>query len=373
VDNVGYIDYVGAGGAAIVGHANQFVLDAVKKALLNGVPDGLHVPHEVELTESLGLFLPWVGSWWFCRHQDEAMRLAVSWARRVSGRESVLRVAGSAPLATADGSLQGREAGSASGAERGPAFREVPGWELERIEAALAGGASKLAALVVDPLLSGLGVVPAPSGVLARLAEACRRAGVLLILDERVAGFRVGRGGAAAQAGIEPDAAVYGGALGGGFPIGVLALSKSIDGSSVELDEDVQLPHPVAFAAAEAVLSILKNDSVYERLESRAQQLEEGLLALAGRFSRPMVVNRLGSILAIFMSREPVLDEAGVRASNEGAYRRLVDALRNEGVLLPHRAARPAFLSSSHGVKEIEETLTACERVLMRLHQEDLP
>src|SRR5512139_4156355 len=59
-DNVGYIDYQGGGGSAIVGFANQFVLDAVRKVLGNGVPDGFHVPQEVELAEALGKVIPWV-------------------------------------------------------------------------------------------------------------------------------------------------------------------------------------------------------------------------------------------------------------------------------------------------------------------------
>jgi glutamate-1-semialdehyde 2,1-aminomutase len=366
VDNVGYIDYTGASGAAIVGHANQFVLDAVKKALLNGVPGGLHVPQEVELAESLAHFLPWVGSWWFCRHSDDAMVHALEWARRATGRDSVLALAGGAPL------VHGRpEPPGAGGGAAG--VREVPGWDLDRIEAALVGGASKLAALVVDPLLSGLGVIPPSAEVLAGIADACCRAGVPLVLDERVSGFRVSRGGAAAWAGIEPDVAVYGGALGGGFPIGAVAFSGRIASSGLEAADPVPIPHPVVFAAAEAVLSILKNDSVYERLESRAQQLEEGMLALAVRFSRPMVVNRLGSAFSVFMSRQPVVDEAGVHAADGSAYVRLADALLSEGVLLPRQPARPAFLSSSHGAKEVDETLVACERVLMRLHQEDLP
>ena len=60
VDNVGYIDYIGAGGATIVGYANQFVLDAVRKVLSGGVPEGFHVPLEIDLAETLSSFLPWV-------------------------------------------------------------------------------------------------------------------------------------------------------------------------------------------------------------------------------------------------------------------------------------------------------------------------
>ena len=50
IDNVGYIDYIGGGGATILGFANQFVLDAVRKVIAGGVPEGFHVPQEVDHT-----------------------------------------------------------------------------------------------------------------------------------------------------------------------------------------------------------------------------------------------------------------------------------------------------------------------------------
>ena len=363
VDNHGYIDYTGAGGAAILGYANQFVLDAVRRTLATGIPDGFHTPQEIELAEALTRFLPWAGAFTFHRSEDEALSAVLKAAVRLTGRERVLF-------------LRGRDDGSgATGCVRRgpepPGSREVPGWDLDRIEAAIVGGASKLAAVVVDPILSACGVVPAPEGVLARVAAIATEQGVLFVLDERVTGFRLGRGGAAEWAGVEPDAAVYGGALGNGFPIGVVAYRHGIDPSGVP--EDPTAVHPVSLAAAEAVLSVLKNDTVYERLGERTAQLAEGLLALAGRFGRPMTINRAGSILAIYATREPVTAPAGAAASDLREYRRLAEGLRGEGVLLPADGLRPMFLSHAHSQKDVEETLAACERVLLRLHQEDLP
>jgi glutamate-1-semialdehyde 2,1-aminomutase len=364
VDNIGYTDYLGAGGAAIVGHASQFVLDAVRKVLLNGVPEGLHVPLEVELAETLKHFLPWVGQWWFCRNQDEALHHVLRWVRASTGREGILVLDGGAcpgSILSEEGSPQDLHAG----------VRVVPGWDLDRIDAVLTAGASRIAAFVVDPLMTRVGLVAPPPAALPRISEACQRNGVLLVLDERVSGFRVHRGGAAAWAGVTPDLAVYGGALGGGFPLGVAAFRDGIDAT---VTGDALAPaHIASLAAAEAVLSILKNDSIYERLEGRAAQLVEGMLALAVRFSRPMTINRLGSVFALYMSGGPVVDGASALAADAAAYRRLASALLEEGVLLPQDPCVPAFVSNAHGAKDVDETLAACERVLLRLHQEDLP
>jgi glutamate-1-semialdehyde 2,1-aminomutase len=362
-DNVGYIDYQGGGGAAIVGFANQFVLDAVRKVLGNGVPDGFHVPQEVDLAEALSKALPWVGNWWLCRTQDEAVWQLLHWARETTGRTAVLML---------DGGARVRISSAAAGAEGIP-IREVTGWHVDRIEDELAEAADELAALVVDPLMSRAGVIPPPAGVLGRIADACRAHGVLLLFDERISGFRVQRGGAQAWSGVTPDAAVFGGALGGGFPIGVVGFRIGIDEPIQKGEGRMPTPHPVSLAAAEAVLSILKNESTYERIEERAIQLTSGIEALAERFERPMTVNRVGSVFALYMTSEPVTDCLSARGSDDPAYWRFAEALRHEGVLFPRQPGGAAFVSSAHGAKDVEETLAACERVLLRHDQEDQP
>jgi glutamate-1-semialdehyde 2,1-aminomutase len=361
VDNVGYIDYMGAGGATILGFANQFVLDAVRKVIAGGVPEGFHVPQEVDLAERLNLFLPWVSSWWFCRSQDEAFRHVLHWARQSSGKKRFLVLDGGAPL----------RVGAPANLSIDPAnpIREVRGWDVPKIIAALTSGSSKLAALILDPLMGRFGVVPPPDGVLAEIAEACRDNQVLLIMDERVSGFRVHRGGAAARAGVVPDAAVYGAVLGGGFPFGAVAFR----GEHPPLDgfDPLPTPHPVALGAADAILSILKNDTVYEHLEKRTAQLVDGLRALADRFDRPLTINRVGSVFGIYLTDQPVMDRRGLEASDREGYRTFPSLLRSEGILLPREPVRAAFVSSTHGAKDIEETLAACEKVLLNLHQKD--
>ncbi|MCG6963870.1 MAG: aminotransferase class III-fold pyridoxal phosphate-dependent enzyme [Acidobacteria bacterium] len=365
VDNHGYIDYTGAGGAAIVGYANQFILDAVRKVLAAGVPDGLHVPLEVDVAEGLEQFVPWASTWAFVRHHDEALRTVLRWLRRQTGKSSFLLLDGGG-----HGIVDEHEV---AGTSRSGFVREVPGWDLARIEAAVTGGASKVAALVLDPLLTRFGVVEPPAGALAEIAGICAEAGVLLVFDEGISGFRVHRGGAATLYDVTPDVAVYGRALGGGFPIGAIAVREGVDTGELVRDESLPVPHPVSLAAAEAVLSILKNDSVYDRLEERTRQLEEGILALAERFSRPLTFSRVGSAFAVAVGREPVVDKASWEATDADAYRRFANGLLEEGVLIPSVPCGTAFLSNAHGVKEVEETLAACERVLLKLHQEDMP
>jgi glutamate-1-semialdehyde 2,1-aminomutase len=339
----------------------------VRKILVNGVPDGMHVPQEVELAETLGQFLPWVGSWWFCRNHDEAFRALLSWLRTTRNKKQVMVLDGGARLTALDDvPYQGSQT-------LGVTIAEVPGWDVDEIAAAIKGAARRTAAVIIDPLMTRLGLIPPPPGALAQIAETCRRHKVALVFDERVTGFRVDRGGTAAWTEVEPDVAVFGGALGGGFPIGVVAFARAEQVTPWSSGAGLPVPHPVSLAAAEAVLSILKNATTYERLEGRAEQLVEGITALAERFNRPLTVNRVGSAFALYMTAGPVVGAGTARQGDRLAYRRIVEALLGEGVLMPADPCTTAFVSNAHGAKDIDETLAAVERVLMRFHQEDLP
>lgn len=364
LDNIGYVDYLGGGGSSVVGFANQFVLDAVKKVLDFGVPTGFHVPQEADLAETLTQFLPWIGTWWFCRNQDEAMREVLSWARRSSKKNEVLTLGGGARLGI--GACLGYDCDQA-------AVCEISSWNSDRIVGEIRDRAATTAAVVVEPLMTRFGLIPLEPDAVTAISEVCREVGSLLIFDERVSGFRLARGGAAAWTGVTPDAAVYGSALGGGFPIGAVGFNAQRTDAEPGGNEVLATPHSVSLAAAEAVLSILKNDTTYDRLEERAAQLADGILNLADRFSRAVVVNRVGSVFALYVGVKKVSTGTTARRADADAYRRLVSGLRGEGVLFPPAPGGTGFVSSAHGAKDIEETLAAFEQVLLRFHQEDLP
>ncbi len=363
LDNIGYIDYLGGGGSSVVGFANQFVLDAVKKVLDFGVPVGFHVPQEADLAETLTRFLPWIGTWWFCRNQDEAMREVLMWARR-SDKRDIITLEGGARLGA--GACLGSTCGDT-------AVREIASWNVDRIVGEIREHAATTAVVVVEPLMTRFGLIPIEAETVKAIAEVCRDEDVLLVFDERVSGFRLARGGAVAWTGVTPDAAVYGSALGGGFPIGAVGFNAERDGVEPGGDEILAIPHSVSLAAAEAVLSILKNDTTYDRLEERSAQLADGILNLADRFQQPIVVNRVGSVFALYLGTKKVASGTAARRADTDAYRRLVRGLRDEGVLFPPAQGGTGFVSSAHGAKDIEQTLVAFERVLLRFHKEDLP
>ena len=87
---------------------------------------------------------------------------------------------------------------------------------------------AEIAAAIIEPLPANYGLLPQREAWLQRLAERCRRAGALLIFDEVISGFRIGKTGMAGPLGIRPDLVTYGKVIGGGFPVGAYAGRKEL-------------------------------------------------------------------------------------------------------------------------------------------------
>jgi glutamate-1-semialdehyde 2,1-aminomutase len=226
------------------------------------------------------------------------------------------------------------------------------------------------AAVVLDPIAAQFGVIRPTPEFIAAVAQATHEAGARLVLDETLTGFRLARGGAAEVFGIQPDVAVFGGVLGGGAArIGAVAWARSL--AATPGDELPGPPPPIAILAAVATLSVLRNESVHQRLEERGAELEAGVAALAERFSRPLRCARVGSIFACAFSRQSVVDGNSLARVDQDAWGRFARACREAGLLLPARSPVPAFLSHAHGDKDVQQALEAMETGFKKMQKED--
>ncbi len=172
-----------------------------------------------------------------------------------------------------------------------------PGWA-DKAVATLDGYAGELAAVVIEPLVQGAaGMLVTDPAEVARLADACRRAGVLLIVDEVATGFgRTGRLFASEWSGIRPDLLCLGKGLTGGY----LPMSATVASGRVYdafLGEDLgprTFYHGHSFAgnalaAAVALehLRLIERDDVLGNVLARASELDAALTRSIA--SRPTV------------------------------------------------------------------------------------
>ncbi|TLM99024.1 aminotransferase class III-fold pyridoxal phosphate-dependent enzyme, partial [bacterium] len=89
-DNVAYVDLVGGGGTNLLGYANQYVLDAVRRASTMGLASGFHATAELELADLLHELVPGFSPWVLAPSESLAWELALRWCRRETGRQRLV-------------------------------------------------------------------------------------------------------------------------------------------------------------------------------------------------------------------------------------------------------------------------------------------
>lgn len=376
-DNVAYVDLLGGGGSNLLGYANQYLLDAVRKASSFGLASGFHATAEVELVELLSEILPEFGPWVLTPAESEAWELALRWCRRDTGRQRLivfdgnrrgsveaLQVSAAGPLGMSQPLVAGVPA------ELARLVRVVPWGDTDAFVEILGEVGVDTAAVVLDPIASLFGLLRPDPAFLQTVQEQTAAVGARLIVDETLTGFRLARGGAVEAFGLQPDVMVLGGTLGGGVsPIGAVTWPRRLQASPG--DELPAPAPPISVLAATSTLSVLRNESIHQRLEERGAQLQAGVEALAEKFGRSLRCNRIGSILALCFARTPVTDGRSFARVEQELWTRFARGVRENGVLLPSRSPVTSFLSHAHGVKDIEKVLAAMEVTLRRMQKED--
>jgi glutamate-1-semialdehyde 2,1-aminomutase len=213
-----------------------------------------------------------------------------------------------------------------------------------------------LAAVIVEPVAANMGVVPPEPGYLETLRRLCDASGALLVFDEVITGFRVARGGAQERYGVTPDLTVLGKIVGGGLPLaafgGRAEIMELLAPAGPVYQAGTLAGNPLATAAGLAVLRRLRDASVYDELDRSAALLEEGL-APFGR------VQRVGALLTLFMTDEPVRNFEEAQRCDADRYGALFRHLLDRGVYLPPSQFEALFPSTAHGPEEIERTVDA--------------
>jgi glutamate-1-semialdehyde 2,1-aminomutase len=374
VDGNNYVDWVCSWGPLILGHAHPAVIAAVTSAARAGTSFGAPTAAEVQLAGEVAERVPSVEMVRMTSSGTEATMTALRLARAVTGRELILKFAG-AYHGHVDGLLA--EAGSGLATQAIPSSPGVPAaaaaatvvapWnDPEALEAAVDG--RELAAIVAEPCPANMGLVPPMPGFLELLAQSAQANGALLVFDEVISGFRVGRGGAQEQAGVLPDLTIMGKVIGGGLPAaavgGPRALLERLAPAGDVYQAGTLSGNPLAVAAGLATLAEL-DAAAYARLSAITEELAAGLRAAAG--DRPVqVVNRPG-LLTVFFSAEPVRDLAGAQACDLDAHAAWCRALLDRGVYAPASQFEAWFPSLAHGSEHIQRTVRVAEAAFAEL------
>ena len=236
--------------------------------------------------------------------------------------------------------------------------------DTEQCKALFAARGGEIAAVIVEPVAGNMGVVPPAPGFLAGLRELTARHGSLLIFDEVITGFRVGWGGAQALYGVRPDLTCLGKIIGGGLPVGAYggacAVMERVSPLGGVYQAGTLSGNPLAVAAGLATLRALERPGVYERLEALGARVERDVAEAAAAAGLPVRINRVGSMLTVFFTDDPVTDYASAKRADTARYARYFHAMREAGVFLAPSQFEAAFVSLAHGEDDLAAAARAC-------------
>jgi glutamate-1-semialdehyde 2,1-aminomutase len=228
----------------------------------------------------------------------------------------------------------------------------------------------EFAAIVCEPYPANMGLVLPPEGFLAALRARADETGALLVFDEVITGFRVGRGGAQEREGVAPDLTILGKVIGGGLPAAAYAgpreLMERIAPAGDVYQAGTLSGNPLATAAGLATLALL-DDGAYGHLSATADRLAAGLREAAADARVPVEVCHTTGLLTVFFSEEPVRDYDDARACDTDRYAAFCRAMLERGVYLPPSQFEAWFPSLSHTDAHVERTLEAAAEAFAAL------
>ncbi len=374
VDGNRYIDYIGAWGPAILGHAHPAVIAAVKAVLDNGFGFGAPTPAENQIAKVIREALPTMEVVRLVNSGTEATMSALRLARAFTGRDKIVKFIG-CYHGHADMLLVQAGSGVATlGLPDSPGVPAasvantltLPFNDMAALDALFAAEGDAIAGVIIEPVVGNAGVLVPEPGFLEHLRALTARHGTLLIFDEVMTGFRVAWGGAQCRFGIEPDLTCLAKAIGGGMPIGAYGGRREIMDMVAPAGPMYQAGtmsgNPAAVAAGLATLAELAKPGVYARLEETTQQLARGLKQAADEAGVPVQVNQLGAMFTLFFTETPVKDWETAKASDTAKFGRYHRLMREAGIYLPPSQFEANFVSLAHGPAEVEATIAAARK-----------
>jgi len=373
IDGNEYIDYVLSWGPLILGHANDQVVEAIKKVAETGTSFGAPTLMENKLAQLVIDRVPSIEMIRMVSSGTEATMSALRLARGYTGRDKILKFEGcyhghgDSLLIKAGSGVATLGLPDSPGVPEGVARNTitVPYNDLESVKLAFDQYGDDIAAVIVEPVAGNMGVVPPLPGFLQGLREITENQGSLLVFDEVMTGFRVDYQCAQGHFDVTPDLTCLGKVIGGGLPVGAFGGKKEIMSQIAPSGSIYQAGtlsgNPIAMTAGYETL-IQLNEDTYKEFTKKADLLEAGFKEAAETYQVPLTCNRAGSMIGFFFTNEQVRDYESAKQSDLQFFANYYKEMAENGVFLPPSQFEGIFLSVEHSNEDIQKTIQAAQK-----------
>lgn len=378
VDGNEYIDLVLSYGPMIIGHGNDKVIEAVQKQVCTGFTFGASTENEIILAEIVCNAFPGMDKVRFVNSGTEAILSAIRLARAFTKKNHIVKFAGcyhghSDALLVAAGSglatlsIPG-SAGVPKEAVQNTLIAEYN--DIDSVKKHIAE-CDDIAAIFIEPIAGNMGTVVPSDNFIKELREITKQAGILLVVDEVMTGFRSKFGGAQELLGIEADITCLGKVVGGGFPVGAYGARNEIMNMVSPLGPMYQAGtlsgNPVAMAAGISTLTELKNQNPYDKFNAQAEIIEKTLLAAAETNGIDLTVNRFGSMINPFFSAKTITNFTEAQECDTASFTKFFWGLIENGVYIPPSQFESWFLCSVLTERDINKIIDAINKAMAEI------
>lgn len=370
------IDYVNSWGPMILGHAYEPVIKAVTQMAQKGTSFGMPTEIETQIAELAVKMVPNIDKIRFVNSGTEACMSAVRLARGYTGKDKIIKFAGCYHGHSDSFLIQAGSGAVTFGTPNSPGVTRGTAKDtllaeynnLKSVKKIIAENTAEIACMIVEPVAGNMGCIPPKPGFLKGLRELCTRHDILLVFDEVMTGFRLAKGGAQEKYKIDADLVTFGKIIGGGLPVGAFAGPEEIMNHLAPEGPVYQAGtlsgNPLAMAAGHTLLKNLNaHPEHYASVDKKTEYLEKGLHKIFLEHSISHHINRVGSMISIHFTENPIVDFESSSKGNNANFTKFFHGMLEGGIHLPPSAFESWFLSDALSHKDLDQTLEISNRV----------
>lgn len=370
------IDYIASWGPLILGHAYEPVIKAVVEKAQNGTSFGMPTEIETELAKLAISMVPNMDKIRFVNSGTEACMSAVRLARGYTGKDKIIKFAGCYHGHSDSFLIQAGSGAVTFGSPNSPGVTQGTAKDtllaayndLAGVKELVQANKGELAAIIIEPIAGNMGCIVPTDEFIKGLREICTQENILLIFDEVMTGFRLGKGGAQEVLNIKADIVTYGKVIGGGLPVGAFAARTEImdylapDGPVYQAG--TLSGNPLAMSAGLAMLTELNNaPEVFKSLAEKTAYLHKGIGKVLTDKNVPHQINRFGSMISVHFTDEPVVDFASSAKGDNDTFKKYFHGMLERGIYLPPSAFESYFLNDALSYEDLDATINALKEI----------